>query len=381
MEKQECNVYLVTGNDEQLVSAEALRLFRKFAGAQPDDFSSEVISEGDDGPTPELLGSLLASLKSPSFLGGRKTVWLKHFSAFEAEGDRKATEPMAVAIRNLTDFLKGGLSPDMLLIMDGVGIDRRRALFKACSEVGRVLRRERPDLKSRNWRNDMAGLVRDALQEKGMRMEPAAVDYLVDALGTDTARIESELEKVLCYRGGPEGMATLEELQKVCTGKGEEMSWAIGDALGRRDLQKVLRTVDVLITQNRENEGFAHVLLLGAAGFFRNVIRIHVFMGLNRIRGAAALKGKVLAMSDEQKAEAVRTGMEFVNSHPYRIQILAEQAMRYTPNEAIDALNILRDALWQCVSSKTSFRVALESALMKIIGVGRRGNVNGGFSR
>ena len=35
--------------------------------------------------------------------------------------------------------------------------------------------------------------------------------------------------------------------------------------------------------------------------------------------------------------------------HPYRVQMLAEQAVRYAPQEIIEAIRTLRDALWQCI--------------------------------
>lgn len=375
MSREESNLYLVTGNDEALVSAEALRLWRAFAGETPDEFTSELLQEGDEGPSPDLVYSVIRSLKSPPFMGGRKTVWLKHFTAFDAEGDKKSTAPMAIALRELAEFLKDGLPDDMLLILDGTGIDKRRALFKACAAHGTVTVIDKPDLKSRTWRSDMAAVVARAARAKGVTLASDASDFLIDALGTDTSRIDTELEKVICFRGSAEGTVTLSELEQVCCGKGEEMSWALGDILGKRDIKEALRVVDVLISQNKNDDNYAHAMLLSAAGFFRNAIRIHVFLAENRLKSAVALKNAIQGLSAEQKDAALRRGLEFVNFHPYRAQMLAEQALRYTPAEIIDAIATLRDALWQSMSSSTSVRMALESALMKIIGVvpNRRG--------
>ena len=366
------NLYLVTGNDAALVAAEAARLFREFAGDPPDPFASDLFEEGDEGPTPELLFSALRSLKSPAFLGGRKTVWLKHFTGFDQEGDKKSAAPMAIALRELADLLKEGLPPDMVLIMDGDGVDRRRGLFKACSANGEVIVLNRPDMaKDRNWRSSMQEALQRAIQRKGMQMSRDAFDYLLDALGTDTARIEPELEKIACFRGDAQGPVPLADVQQVVVGRGEEMTWALAEMLGKRSIHEALRVIDVLITQNRSDDQYARSMIYSAGGFFRNILRVQVFMGTHRLKTPVALKQFVQTMTAEQKKSALADGMDFIDYHPYRVQMMAEQAARYSPFEAMDAITTMRNALWQITSCSTSPRMALESALLKIIGTGR----------
>ena len=57
------NLYLITGNDLAQIRGEASKLFRNFAGENPDPFSCDTITEGEGGATPELIFSLIQALQ------------------------------------------------------------------------------------------------------------------------------------------------------------------------------------------------------------------------------------------------------------------------------------------------------------------------------
>ncbi|MBQ7650298.1 MAG: hypothetical protein IJS15_05020, partial [Victivallales bacterium] len=166
------------------------------------------------------------------------------------------------------------------------------------------------------------------------------------------------------------GVIELDDVTPVCVGKGEEMSWALSNMLGKRNVREALRVVDVLISQNHGNESYAFSMLFAAAKFFCQAIRIHVFMEEKRIKTPVALKTAVQGMSQSDKAEAVKRGMDFVNFNPYRIQNMAADVMLYSSQEVIHAIKVFRDAIWQCTSSAGSSRMILENALLEVIGTG-----------
>ncbi|MGI6354158.1 MAG: DNA polymerase III subunit delta [Lentisphaeria bacterium] len=366
------NIYLISGNDESQIRADAEKTALALVGPDPDPFVLEVFQEDDSGPTAALLHGLLRSLLSPPFLGGRKTVWLKNFSGFGSEGDKGSKAALPTALRELADLIRRGLPDDIALLMNGPGIDRRRALFKACEAQGEVRFFNRPDPKSRTWRQDMVACIRTAAADKGMRLPHEVCDYLVDALGTDTSRIDSELEKLVCYCGGPEASITLADVQQVCVGKGEEMAWALGEMLGKRNLSEALRVVDVLLEQSKEGERSARSMIINAANFFRVALQLRVVMAEYRLNSPMALKRFVETIDPQTKQALLADGMEFVDFHSYRVMMLAEQAGRYTPAEMIQAIRRLRDGLRRCMSSSISPRLALEDALFSIIGSGNR---------
>ncbi len=372
---KESNLYLVTGSDEARVISESQRLFRKYAGESPDPFSAEIYEENENMESFNLINQVTRSIKTPSLLGGMqpKVIWLKHYSAFDKEGDKKSSTPDAVAIRGLLAALKDGLSDDTILIMDGGGVDKRRQLYKCIAEHGNVIELNKPDMGSKGWEGEMIACIREVAAEKGVKLSPQVESYLLDVLGVDTARIDAELEKIICYRGSADGLIELDDVTSVCVGKGEEMSWALSNMLGKRDIREALRVVDVLISQNHGNESYAFSMLFAAAKFFCQAIRIHVFMAENRIKTPVALKTAVMGMSSADKEAAVQRGMDFVNFNVFRVQNMAADVLRYSPQEVIHAIKVFRDAIWQCTSSAGSSRMILENALLEVIGAG--GNV------
>ncbi|MBR4416233.1 MAG: hypothetical protein IKS67_05645, partial [Victivallales bacterium] len=218
------NLFLISGNDESQITAQADKIVRQYAGDNPDPFAYDVFQEGDAGADPSLVINLLKSVKSPPFLGGKKTVWLKHFSGFDAEGSK--TGPLGKVLKELAETVAKGIPDDIILVMDGLGIDKRKALYKACLAHGEVMLLTKPDKMNRNWQADMTACIQQAAKEKGLQLDRNVVEYLIDVLGTDTARIDSELEKIICYKGADTTPPTLEQVQKVCVGQCEEFNWA-----------------------------------------------------------------------------------------------------------------------------------------------------------
>jgi DNA polymerase III delta subunit len=370
--KKSVNVFLLSGNDASLIHGEADKLVRSIAGDNPDPFAFELFQEGDAGPTAAMLYGMVRSLKSPPFLGGQKTVWLKHFTGFDAEGEKKSGDTVGAALRDLAELISTGIGQDIVLVMDGVGIDRRRALAKACEAVGELRVYNQPDRKKTGWERTMVAYIQQAAADKGLTLREDVGNFLVDIVGTDTSRVDAELEKLICYCGGVDRPVTMADAEAVCTGQAEEMIWVMGSALGSRNLASVLQVVDSLVGQEKDDDRAARSLIINAAHYFRESLRIKVFMAEQRLTHASALKRFLEGASSEEKNALVAEGMTFATYHPYRAMKLAEEIGRFTPQEMIEAIRVLRDALWQCMSSATAARVSLENALIRIVGCSRR---------
>ncbi len=368
------NVFLITGTDQAIIATTAEKLVREVAGENPDPFSLDVIREREGASTAEVVCELLNSLASPSFLGGRKTVWLQTVSAFEAEGAKTSKTAEAKAFAKLCEVIQAGLPEDMLLVMSGSGVDQRKRLYKVCKELGNVTVCNKPEVRNRNWQAEMGRLVQEAARAKGMRLRPDVTAYLVEVLGTDTLRIDPELEKLCCYCGGPEAQVTLADAQEICLGSGEAMSWSFSDALGHRQLDEAMRLLDVLLRQEKEPEGAVLGLLLQTAGRFRQLLQLRVFMQEKNLRSPGQVMSAVEGLSKEAKETAVASGFECISFHPYRVKMLAEQAVKFSGPELVRSIGLHRDANRACVGSNVSNRVIMEQLIIKLLGTGSGGH-------
>ncbi len=366
MEATEKNIVLISGSDPATAASAAAAEFRRFAGETPDPFAQDILRQRDDQSVADLINQLVYSLSSPSFMGGRKTVWLQNFEGFSAEGAKTSATPEAKAFERLCELLQKGLPSDMALIMNGPDVDRRKRLFKVCSEQGTVIFHDKPDVTSRTWQAEMLKLVRQQAQAKGVTLPSEVAEYLVGILGTDTLRIDSELEKLICYCGGPREPLTLDAAREICIGAGEIVPWALLDALGTVQAEDALRILDTLLRQEKDPDAAALGYVLQLAGRLRQLLQIRVYMGEQKFKTPNQLKSAVENMDADRKKELAAEGLEILASHPYRVFMLAKQAVCFSGNELVDAFIHCRDANIKLVTSGAAPRVLLEQLTLAI---------------
>lgn len=368
MSAPKSKVILVTGNDVPQITAEAERLIVQIAGEDPSPFALDIYHEGEEGPTPALISQLIMSLRTPPFLGGEKTVWLKHFTGFPAEEGAKVSKPEGQALKRLATEISE-LDDTITLVLDGPGCDGRKALCKACSAKGEVRVFNRPDtMKDGKWQMEMAECLQEAARRKGMSpLSKPVCDNLIAAIGADTAAIDSQLEKLICFYGRPDAEIDPDDVRILCPGSGEEQFFALNNAIGQRDLPKSLEVLNNLMAREANQDILPRQLLSATANLLRQYLGLLLFMAENRLRNPNAIKTFLEQMPPADKARQ-KAENEIYGYHPFRALKMAEQAMRFSPHELIQGLKACRDANWQLNSSSLSPRIALENALLNIIG-------------
>ncbi len=366
-ENSEIHVHLISGTDESMISAAAAKIVKQETGEDPDPFTLDIVRERDGTAPVEVINEVIRSVRSPPFLGARKTVWLQNYTRFDREGNKTSKSPEAMALRELARVIREGIPADILLVLSGPGIDARKALATACKARGKVTTCKKPDVRDRDWERTMRTLVEEKAREKGVRLHSSVCSYLVDALGTDTARIDSELEKLICFCGGTDSEITVRAAEAVCSGQGEKASWALANALGERTLPDLLRVTDALLRQAKDPERTARSLLTQAGNCVRQLLQTRVLMAEKGMRRAHAIGPFLEGMDAEAKQGWMANGIEVVEFHPYRARRLAEQSLNYTGQELIRAVRTFRDAYWKCMRSSATARLVLEEALIRTV--------------
>ena len=101
-------------------------------------------------------------------------------------------------------------------------------------------------------------LVQRTAAELGLRLEPAAAEALSDAIGSDSARLASELEKLALYVGAEPGGAPNRPQQPLITaaavhalvGSQAANALQVGDALLAGQPAEAIALVDALLAAN-----------------------------------------------------------------------------------------------------------------------------------
>ena len=364
--KVEDNVILISGSDEAEIKVDADKTIRRLAGDDPDPFALDVITEGEDITAAKAVKQTLNSVMSPPFFGGQKNVWLKNFSSFSQESKKAAAGSTGAYLNELAEKIKTGIPGDVNLVLSGPGIDKRKSLYKNCNNNGTVRLYEKPDIKDRHWRQKMLDILRERVASKNISVSIEAEEYLVDILGTDTARLESELEKLIVYCGGEGSEATLDDVQTICSGEGETISWQLRDAVGQRDIKEALNIVNSLLTTAGDPEKQILGLVIQTANAFRHMLQVRILMYQEKIRSHKQIYPFIKGLTAEKQEQHQSAGIEVVTMHPFRVQILAEHAGHYQGNELLNAIINLRDVYRLCVTGTTAKRAHFEKCLVDI---------------
>ncbi len=360
---------LITGDDPSSIQTSAKKHMHTLVGDEPDEWSTEVVKEDAERGPEEVLKSLLESLYTPSFLGGDKTIHLQNFSAFgdEPAKSTKSPSPTGILLRKLAEFIVSNFPDDVNLIMSGGGIDKRKALFKACSEHGKVEVYAKPDLKSYKWRESVIGILRDRAGELGMTLDRASLEYLTEVIGTDTGRIPMELEKVFCYAGET---PTLAQVRDVCAGNREAYFFAFTQALGERKLNACMEALTQTMANAKNEDGECIRLIRMSANQFRKLLHARIAMYVTNSRDGRALKRAVKNLSAADRDRLA--GNSVLSMGDWQVGNLGDQATNYSGAELREAIQRFANVDRSNVSSSLPRRLVLETLIVQVIAAGAR---------
>jgi DNA polymerase-3 subunit delta len=165
--------------------------------------------------------------------------------AEESEEDAGGSKGGASA---LAAYLKAP-SPDVVLVFEaaryGFTGDDKRKLERVRKFYAPVAAQvEFPHMSDDQARHFAQNLAKRA----ELKIGPAELDLLVDALGGEAARIAAEIEKLRIYAGGREiGAAEISDLVPEAR---ESTAFALVGALGRKDRAGALDILDTLVRQS-----------------------------------------------------------------------------------------------------------------------------------
>lgn len=366
----EDNIYLISGTDESAITKRASEIVAQVAGSKPDAFSLDIIKETDDITSLDAVRQTINSVLSPPFMGGRKTVWLKNFPAFSAAKKSATKGTVGGALNRLAEIIEKGIPNDICLVMDGPGLDRRKRLYKLCESSGMVEFYEKLDARrDRNWQNKVANAIKQQAREKGVKLSRDVLDYLVTAIGTDTARIESELEKLATFGNSSEYAPELTDVRALCPAEAETVPWVLWEAVGRRSAAQAMEILGALLHNENNPDSAVLGIALQTAGFVRDMLQVKVLMFKQKLRNPAAVDGFLKSQATpETKQKYLDNGIEVVNYHPYRARKLAENSSRFKGTELVNAVVRLKNVCRTCVTGDSSNRAAFEHALIEICG-------------
>lgn len=364
---------LICGDDEFTVRQRARQVWDQWCteGAGMDQ---EVVEAGaatvDEAF--QRLARLRESLQTLPFFGGLKLIWFRDCSFL---GDDRTSQSAAVteALTGVADELKRFRWEGVRLLISAGKPDKRRTFFKTLEKIGSVeffasLADER------DWADRVESEALRQFRAAGMQISDEALAELVGRVGPNLRALANEVEKLTLYAGDRTDLTrtdveVLTPVQKLAAG------FALGEAVGDRDLPRALRVLDEELwtiragVDKRKSEiGLVYGLIskirllllmkeLRRLGIVRPARDIHAFR--NQIAGIAP--GTLPA---DKKYNPLA-------GQPYPAFLALRQCEQWEGAELVRALDTLLDANLRLVTSGLDEAVVLQRALVELIGTGR----------
>ena len=174
-------ILALIGKDQFSKDKQVDKFLTDALGDRKNDPLSKQVVYATDTNIPSVAGLIMESCGAVSMFAPEQAVVVRNADAM------KADESKALA-RWLKD------APDCKLLLDFDELRATSELYKILQKVGKIEKYEEPkQYKMQEW------IASNVPAHFGKPIEPAASQYLADALGTHTKLVCEELEKVLTY--------------------------------------------------------------------------------------------------------------------------------------------------------------------------------------
>ncbi len=240
--KSSAPLLLVWGEDDFSVSQAARARFTAWCAAP--DIEQEVIDAGANNTDEALraLARLREALNTLPFFGATKVIWFKGCN-FLGEERTATSQAVTEALADLADTLKSFPWQGVHLLISAGKVDKRRTFYKTLDKLGTTECFSGWSVNDRDWQMQAATAARGTLSARDKTMTEDAMQELIQRAGGSAPELISETEKLVLYVG-ERAEIQLADVQAACPRGKHAQAFALGEALGDRNLPLLLRRLD-----------------------------------------------------------------------------------------------------------------------------------------
>ncbi|MCX8155728.1 MAG: DNA polymerase III subunit delta [Verrucomicrobiae bacterium] len=319
------------------------------------------------------IGRLREALLTLPFFGGAKAVWFKdcNFLGEEGAGERKVGGAAEVqeALQGLAELLSRFDWSGVRLVISAGKVDRRKSFYKALEKLARVELIEALSADDRDWEDTAVALVQREAEGRGKSLSDAVAAALVEAVGPNTAQLVAEVEKLSLYVG-ERGRIERADVEAVVSRQKVARAFALGDALGERNLPLLMRRLDEELWAMQTDRKRSEIgLIYGLIAKWRAMLMAKMLVEEGWLRprmNFAEVKAQMAKWPEERLARDKKYSPLGLNA--YVLFRALEHSSRYTMAELVRGMEILLEANVKMVSSGQEEALILQQALTRMVG-------------
>ena len=361
-------LFLITGDDDFAVKGRAKQLFDQLC-KDSGGFDNEMIdaTASNGGAALAAIGKLREAMQTIPFFGGSKVIWFQNCNFL---GEERAASGQAVteALGELADELKSFKWEGVKLIITSPKVDKRKVFYKAIDKLGTVESFTGWSIDDKDWVDAAEMAARQQLRELKKEISDDALALLVANVGPNNRGLVMEVEKLSIYVGD-RSKITDADVEAIVSRNKQAKSFALGDAVGARDLPKLLRILDQELWAMETDSAKSEIgLLYGIISKMRTILFLKEMVKEGWIR-VDVQYAQFKAALDRVPAEALPQDRKFnpLAMHPFMLYNSLGHTKRYSSEELVRAMELLLIANQRLVTTSTDEALILQDTLIKIV--------------
>jgi DNA polymerase III subunit delta len=359
---------LICGDDDFAVKSRAKQLFTQWS-AELGGMDHELIdaTAGNAGDALTMLGKLREALNTLPFFGGGKVVWLRDCN-FLGEERTASAAAVTETLGEISEELKKFSWSNVRLLISAGKVDKRKVFFKTLDKIGKVETFEAWSVDDKDWAERAETAALGAFKQKQKDVSDDALAEIISRVGPNPRQLETEVEK-LCLYVGEKKRIELPDVTAICSRNKTARAFALGDALGDRDLPRLLKRLDEELWETKFDKDKSEIgLLYGLISKVRALLFLREMLRegwIKEVRDYTAFKAQL----ERVPADKLPTDRKFnpLALNPYVLYKALGQAKKYSSAELVRAMEILLRCNQRLVSSGLDEALVLQQALVQIV--------------
>jgi DNA polymerase-3 subunit delta len=365
--KHSAPLVLVCGEDDFAVKQRAKQFYLQWTeelGGMDHEIIDAAVS--NSGEALKALGKLREALQTLPFFGSGKAIWFKDCNFLSEE--RAATKDVTESLAALAEELKEFAWQNVRLLVSAGKVDKRKVFYKTLDKIGSVENFSAWSQDDKDWADRAEIAARDALRKREKDISEPALGELINRAGSNARQLENEIEK-LCVFTGEREKIELADVTAICSRNKTAKAFALGDALGDRDLPRLLKRLDEELWETKFDKDKSEIgLLYGLIGKVRAMLLLKEMVRegwVKETRDYAQFKTQL----ERVPADKLPADKKFnpLALNPYVLYKALPQVKKYTSSELVRAMDVLLRCNQRLVSSGLDEALVLQQALVQIV--------------
>jgi DNA polymerase-3 subunit delta len=359
---------LICGDDDFAVKQRAKQIYQEWS-AELGGMDHEIIEATASNSSDALkaIARLREALQTLPFFGSGKVVWLRDCNFL---GEERAASAAAVTetLAELADELKKFAWQSVRLLISAGKVDKRKTFFKTLDKLGTVEVFSAWSADDKDWADRAEIAARGGFRKQQKEISEEALAELISRVGPNARQLDSEVEKLTLFIGERKKIE-FADVAAICSRNKTARAFALGDALGDRDLSRLLKRLDEELWETKFDKDKSEIgLLYGLISKVRALIFLKEMLNEGWIRQTADYNN-FKSQLERVPAEKLPADKKFnpLALNPYVLYKALAQARKYSSVELVRAMEILLRCNQRLVSSGLDEALVLQQALVQIV--------------